>query len=120
MTTKKQKTPAPLRVTGRLAPLKRTYSRDKARCRVTFWLPRAAALDAISVALAGSFNDWSAERHPLKRLRNGDYSLSVDLPAGQEYEFRFLVDGARWENAWNADKYVWSEYARCHNSVIVT
>ncbi len=24
------------------------------------------------------------------------------------------------ENAWNADKYVWSEYAQCEDSVIVT
>ena len=100
-------------------PMSRKYSKDKSRCRVTFQLPKEAAPDATSVAVAGSFNDWSAERHPMKRSRNGDYSVEIDLEAGREYEFRFLVDGRRWENAWNADKYVWSDLAQCDNSVIV-
>jgi len=32
---------------------------------------------------------------------------------------RFLIDGVRSENAWNADKYVWSDHAQGENSVIV-
>jgi 1,4-alpha-glucan branching enzyme len=107
-------------VPHRLAPMKRTYSKDKTRCRVTFWLPQSAAPNAVSVTVAGSFNDWSSDRHPMKRLKNGDFSLAIDLPAGQEHEFRFLVDGMRWVNAWNADKYAWSDHACCDNSVIVT
>jgi 1,4-alpha-glucan branching enzyme len=100
--------------------LKREHSSDGTRCRVSFWLPKEAAADAGSVAVAGSFNDWSVDQHPMQRSTDGDFSLEIDLEAGKEHEFRFLIDGVRWENAWNADKYVWSDHAQCENSVIVT
>ena len=100
--------------------MKREHSSDKTRCRVTFWLQREAVPDAASVAMAGSFNDWSVDRNPMERLENGDLSLELDLEAGKEWEFRFVIDGRRWENAWNADKYAWSDLAQCENSVIVT
>jgi 1,4-alpha-glucan branching enzyme len=98
--------------------MQRTYSKDNASCRVTFWLPKDAAPDAASVAVAGSFNDWSLDRHPMKQVKSGDFQLALDLEAGKEYEFRFVIDGVRWENAWNADKYVWNEHAQCENSVV--
>jgi 1,4-alpha-glucan branching enzyme len=101
-------------------PMKRKHSRDKTRCVATFWLPKGAAPDASMVTVAGSFNNWSVEGHPMKLLKNGDFSLEVDLEAGKEYEFRFVIDGVRWENAWNADKYVWSDIGNCENSVVVT
>jgi 1,4-alpha-glucan branching enzyme len=100
--------------------LERKLSSDKTRCLVTFWLPMAAAPEATSVAVAGSFNDWSLDQHPLKRSESGDFSGEIELESGREYEFRFVIDGVRWENAWNADKYVWSAYAQAENSVIVT
>ena len=68
--------------------------------------------------VAGSFNDWSLDLHPLVRSANGDFQLELELESG-EHEFRFLIDGVRWENAWDADKYVWNEHAQCENSVIV-
>jgi 1,4-alpha-glucan branching enzyme len=101
-------------------PMKRKLSRDKTRCVVTFWLPKKAAPDAGIVAVAGSFNDWSLDRHPMKRLKDGDFSLDLELEAGKEYEFRFVIDGVHWENAWNADKYMWSAHGNCENSMIVT
>jgi 1,4-alpha-glucan branching enzyme len=102
------------------SPMKRKYSKNNTQCRVTFRFPGEAAPGARSVAVAGSFNDWCVDRHPMKRLKNGDFSLEVALEAGREYEFRFIIDGIRWENAWNADKYVWSDHANCENSVVVT
>jgi 1,4-alpha-glucan branching enzyme len=101
------------------APMRRAYSEDKTRCRVTFWLPQAAAAGATTVAVAGSFNDWSVDRHPMVQLANGDFLLELELEAGREHEFRFVIDGVRWENAWNADKYAWSDHAQAENSVIV-
>jgi hypothetical protein len=56
----------------------------------------------------------------MTRLENGDYTLVVELEAGKEYEFRFVIDDNQWENAWNADKYVWSEHGNCENSVVIT
>ena len=115
---KKQVAESPL-VAGGLPPMKRKYSRDKTRCRVTFWLPQAAAPGATSVAVAGTFNDWSVDLHPLVRLANGDFELEVKLESGREHEFGFLIDGVRWDNAWNADKYLWNDHAQRENSVIV-
>jgi 1,4-alpha-glucan branching enzyme len=98
----------------------RKFSKDKSKCRVTFWLPQGAAPDARSVAVAGSFNDWDLQSHQMSKLDNGDYTLVIELEAGKEHEFRFIVDDTSWENAWNADKYVWSEHGNCENSVVVT
>jgi 1,4-alpha-glucan branching enzyme len=107
-------------IADNLQPMSRRYSGDKTRCRVAFWFPAQAAPDATSVAVAGSFNDWKPDQHFLKRTKTGDFSLELELPAGQEYPFRFVIDGVRWENAWNADKYVWCDHAQCENSVIAT
>jgi 1,4-alpha-glucan branching enzyme len=117
---KKEQTDKALAAANIPQPMKRKLSRDKTQCVVTFWLPKAAAPDAGTVAVAGSFNAWSADGHPMKRLKNGDFSLDVALDAGKEYEFRFVIDGTRWENAWNADRYVWSDGGNCENSLIVT
>jgi 1,4-alpha-glucan branching enzyme len=100
--------------------MKRKHSSDKTQCCVTFWLPKEAAPDAKSVAVAGSFNDWCLDRHVMKQLKNGDFSLDIELPSGKEHEFRFVIDGGRWENAPNADKYVRSDFGNCENSVIET
>jgi 1,4-alpha-glucan branching enzyme len=100
--------------------IERKYSKDGSKCLITFWLPREVAPKAWSVAVAGSFNGWDQNSHPLTRLENGDFRLKVEVDAGRKYEFRFLIDEIQWENAWNADKYVWSDFGGCENSVIFT
>ncbi len=99
---------------------KKEYSKDGSACLVTFWLVREAAPEAKQVALAGTFNQWNENSHLMTRLKTGDFTLTVELEAGEEYEFRYLIDGTRWENAWSADKYAWSDYAGCEHSVVVT
>ena len=54
----------------------------------------------------------------MKASKNGNYTASVDLEGGKEYAFRYLIDGSRWENDWEADKYVPSEFGS-ENSVVV-
>lgn len=56
----------------------------------------------------------------MKKLKNGDYNVKLDLETGREYQFRYLVDELKWENDWNADKYVKSSYGNCDNSVVLT
>ncbi|MCI6365047.1 MAG: glycoside hydrolase, partial [Spirochaetia bacterium] len=36
------------------------------------------------------------------------------------YQFRYLLDGYKWENDWNADKYIPAPYSNADNSVVVT
>ena len=88
--------------------LKKSYSKTGKVCRVTFKLP--AEVEAASVVLCGEFNAWSPEATPMKQLKDGSFSASVSLEAGNKYRFRYLLDGARWENDWEADDYAPNEY----------
>ena len=56
----------------------------------------------------------------MKPLKSGDFSLDVELLTGMEHAFRSVIDGARWENAWYAEKHVWSDHGNSENSVIMT
>ncbi len=79
-------------------------------CKVTFRLPAEAASNAERVAIVGDFNDWSQVSTPLRKLENGDFTVTIELATGREYRFRYLIDGQRWENDWHADKYLKSPY----------
>ena len=45
------------------------------------------------------------------------WSKAIYLKAGTEYQFRYLIDGARWENDTQADGYAETPYFS-HNSII--
>lgn len=52
---------------------------------------------AKTIAIAGSFNDWSATTHIMKRNDSlGIHELCVRLPAGK-FSYRLVVDGV-WQN----------------------
>ena len=52
--------------------------------------------EARSVALAGSFNQWSTASHPMARQNSrGVWSAVVPLPPG-EHLFMYVVDGTEW------------------------
>jgi 1,4-alpha-glucan branching enzyme len=87
-------------------------------CRVTFKYPKEAAKDAVSVHLVGEFNDWDIQANPMKRLRNGDFSLTLNLKSGREYQFRYFIDCLQWDNDWDADAYVPSPIGGAYNSVV--
>lgn len=84
--------------------LKKNYTKSGATCRVTFKVP--AEIAAERIALLGEFNEWDAERHLMKKLKDGSHSVTVSLEAGQDYRFRYLIDGSRWENDEAADQLV--------------
>ncbi len=76
----------------------------KGVCKVTFELPKDVA--AQTASLVGDFNNWDPNATPMKRKRDGSFSVAVNLESGKEYRFRYLLDNARWENDWQADAYV--------------
>ncbi|UCD86212.1 MAG: isoamylase early set domain-containing protein [Desulfobacterales bacterium] len=99
--------------------IKKAYLTSRSGCRVTFSLPRIAAPDAETVSVVGEFNGWDIHATPMKKLKNGDFTITVDLQPGREYQFRYLIDDSVWENDWNADRYVRSPYEDSDNSVVL-
>ena len=72
--------------------IKKQYLKSKNSCKVTFRLPRVAAPDAKSVCIVGDFNNWSIHANPMKKLKNGNYTITLELETGREFEFRYLVN----------------------------
>ena len=99
--------------------IKKEYLKSRKVCKVTFRLPKIAAVGAKSVHIVGDFNDWGIYANPMKRLKNGDYTIRLELEPAREYQFRYLINESKWENDWNADKYVKSPYGDSDNSVVV-
>ncbi len=99
--------------------LKKDYAKNRKTCKVTFLFPLSAAEGARTIFLVGDFNNWSREATPLKRNEDGSWETVVSLEAGREYHFRYFLDGSRWENDWNADKYLPSPYGDSDNSVVI-
>lgn len=99
--------------------IKKQYVKDKSVCKVTFSLPKKAAASAKTVHLVGEFNNWDEKVTPMKKLKDGSFSITLELETGREYQFRYLIDGIEWENDWEADKYVRTHFGTCDNSVVV-
>ena len=88
--------------------LKKSYSKTKRSCRVTFEMPQQAT--AKRVALCGEFNNWDPSANPMKQRKDGRFSTTVSMAAGRSYRFKYLVDNQRWENDSAADSYVPNEF----------
>ena len=84
---------------------------------VTFTLP--ADVHAGIVALCGEFNDWSAEDARLERGSDGSWRATVALEPGRSYRYRYLLDGQRWENDRQADRYVPNALGSTDSVVVV-
>ena len=95
----------------------KSYSKTGQTCRVTFRLP--AEVEAEQIALCGEFNEWDADANPMKQLKNGSFSAVISLPAGQSYRYRYLLDGDRWENDWDAEAYVANEFGGEDSLIII-
>jgi len=99
--------------------LDKKYLKSKAICKVKFIAPPELAKEAKKIYLAGDFNNWDFQVTQLKRQKDGTYATTLELEAGSEYEYRYVLDGERWENDYAADKYVPSKLGNVHNSVVV-
>jgi len=78
---------------------------------VTFRFPGNLAPRARQVCIAGSFNRWDPESHPLKPTSDGDWTATIYLPPGRVV-YCYWVDGTVWldpgddgrvPNAWGSE-----------------
>jgi 1,4-alpha-glucan branching enzyme len=97
--------------------LKKEFLKSKPVCKVTFTLPEA--IKAETAHLVGDFNNWNETDTPMKKLKSGRFTVSLDLEKGREFQFRYLVNAAEWHNDWHADKYVPNPFSG-DNSVVIT
>ena len=72
-----------------------------------------------SVAVAGTFNQWSTSSHPLSQDRSsGEWMALVPLSPG-EHLFMFVVDGTRWLTPPAAENYVDDGFGARNGVVVV-
>lgn len=84
--------------------LSKSYSKTGKICRVTFKYSNPQKAE--TAVLAGEFNNWSLQENPMKKLKNGTFSLTLSLQSGNAYPFRYVLDGESWVNDEGADSYV--------------
>ncbi len=97
--------------------IKKHFDGKKPICKVTFTVDKDIANSANRINLAGDFNHWDIESIPMKKLKGGEYSVSVDLKNGKEYEFKYIINGNDWLNDIEADKFVPNVF-HSENSVV--
>jgi len=97
-------------------PLSKKFSKDNTVCKVGFSLPVEVTGDAGKLFLAGEFNAWKPA--PMRKAK-GLFSLSVELPSGASYQYRYVTDAGQWMNDTEADCYVFSPLAGEDNSVVM-
>ena len=95
--------------------LNKKFFKTKPETEVVFEFSRD---DVKSVKLAGEFNDWVPTAMKLDK-KSGAFKLKMRLPTEAEFEFKYLLNDAEWENDYQADAYVPNDQGT-ENSVIST
>lgn len=98
--------------------IKKQFLKSRPICKVTFRLPKDVAGGAEEAWLVGDFNDWDESASPMKPLKAGDFTVTVDLEAGREYHYRFKLAGDVWKSDPDADAHAPSPFPGVENSVV--
>jgi 1,4-alpha-glucan branching enzyme len=98
--------------------LTKTYTKSGSKCKVTFRVPVELGGNIERAAVAGEFNGWDPAAAPMRKLRDGSFSLTMTLSAFRDYQFRYLLDDRDWVSDMQADAYVYCPYGDCENSVL--
>ncbi len=100
--------------------LKKEFSKNGELCKVTFIIPKEIARNFKTISLVGDFNEWNPEANLFsEKEKNGDFSVTLELPANKKYQFRYLADGVQWFNEEEADGEEIT-YVGSYNSVLQT
>lgn len=100
--------------------IKKQSLKSKPLCKVSFKLSKEQALNADVVAICGDFNNWNTEVNTMNRLKDGSFSQTIELPAGAEYQFRYLADGCIWFDEPEAERMQLNAFNSAMNNVITT
>ncbi len=98
--------------------IKKQYLKTKPVCKVTFRISEKIGNSAGTAYVVGEFNNWDFLSTPMKKLKKGAFTATLNLEKGREYQFRYLLDNKNWENDASADKFVPTPFGDSENSVI--
>lgn len=90
--------------------IKKQFLKTKPVCKVTFKVSADDAGNAKTIQVLGDFNGWDKSAAPMKALKSGGFTQTINLETGKEYQFRYLVDGENWMNDPEADAKVTNEF----------
>ena len=92
---------------------------DKKNCKVTFILDKGDFSEFDDIRVLGDFNGWHYERGLIMDLKKNQFKASVSLKGGQNYEFRYILNGRHWFNDPQADGLVNSPFYGISNTLLV-
>lgn len=95
--------------------IKKQFLKSKPVCKVSFKVSKEEAAGAAQVAVLGDFNNWNPEEGTMNALKDGSFSLTLELKAGKTYRFRYLADGSRWFDEAEADGTEAGEFGAANN-----
>ncbi|MDL2267053.1 isoamylase early set domain-containing protein [Desulfovibrio sp. OttesenSCG-928-G15] len=98
--------------------ISKNFLKTRAVCKVKFRLSAEEAGDASEMYLVGDFNDWSDTASPMKKMKDGGFSIEIELPLGHDVQFRYRSGDNVWLNDPEADAYVPCSYAAAENSLV--
>lgn len=100
--------------------LLKSFVKSRNSFKVTFEIPQESNPDNEEVRLLGDFNDWNWHKAPsLVYKKNQGYKVTVELEAGNTYEYRYLIGESYWVNDGNADAYKPSSQDTVDNCVVI-
>ena len=98
--------------------IRKQFLKSRHACKVTFRISEEIGNSDSKAHVVGEFNDWSTSATPMRRLKSGAFSTTMELPTGQSYQFRYLLGQSHWENEPDADGQLPTPFGDSHNSVI--
>ncbi len=98
--------------------ISKKFLKSKPVCKVKFEVEKGQVENGESIYLVGDFNDWDESSIPMKKLKNGKYTVTVDLETGRDYQFRYFAGNNVWFNDSEPDSTKTSPYGDAENSVV--
>ncbi len=99
--------------------IKKQFLKSKPVCKVTFRIGTDVISSAKKVQLLGDFNSWDKKNPAMKKLKTGEFTETIELETGKEYQYKYLIDGKNWQNDNKADKYAPNIYSGTNSVVII-
>ena len=98
--------------------LSKKFLKSKPVCKVKFEVEKDQVENGEAIHLVGDFNDWDQSSTPMKKLKSGKYTVTVDLETGRDYQFRYLAGENIWFNDTEPDRTEMTPYGDGENSVV--